>query len=406
MSERFTTIRFLSTEGGNGGKKDPKDVDNLPLELLDDPSSSEGPFDVKYQLPKIEPTPLLSVKEPKDDPFGLNFDDGDDGLGPTLPPSYKRDKTTGAFLGEIEHELTEADKRALQILANDRDRDRKAVDSLEQHWEKKGVDESGSPAELNELGQRVRESELGLNVLGRSVRAQASKEELADGSEVGRDKKGFSKPLTKQEFRNFSEFMERKHGIVIAEEDIPVQENKSASTRRMEAVSEEDPDHRALALKWLTARAQRQLDGATDENPFSDLMPGDLSHSRLVNRRRAKRIPMALHHQNNVELLQHFLAPTGIIRNRAQTRLGAWDQRKVAKFVKRARNMGLIPYAGQYKVENHGWLHAPDIHEVKDWEKEMVERGLVIKKKTESATKESDDITGEDTSGATNNASV
>lgn len=387
------SMRSLSSKRGGGGKNE--DKDDLPLEPPEEDETTAEPFDRKYQARKIETNPL-EPKEPNEDPFGLDFDDGSDGLGPTLPPSYKRDKTTGAFTGEIETELSDADKELLQ--ADDVQRDRKLLDSFEKHWEKEGLDESGSPKELNQLGQRVRESEMALNVLGRSVRAQASAEELDDGSELGRDEKKFSQHLTKQEFRNFAEFMKKKHGVEVSEDDLPVQENKSSRTKRMDAIAEEDPDHRALSLKWLTARAQRQLDDSVDDNPYSDLMPGDLSPSRLVSRKRAKRIPREVMHHNNVELLRHFVSPTGLIRNRAQTRLGAWDQRKVAKAIKRARNMGLIPYAGQYKAENHGWKHAPDFHEVKEWEREMVERGLVIKKKAANVAEESTDSSNDDTS--------
>jgi len=367
-----TSVRYLSSKGGDGkkGKNDEK----------------ERPF-----LPPVEEEDIIEppVQPPKDDPFGLNFDDGSDGLGPTLPPSYKRDKTTGAFTGEIESELSDTDKELLK--ADSLEQDRRLLDSVEQHWKKGGVDESGSPTELNQLGQRVRESDMALNVIGRSVRAQASAEALDDGSELGRDKDGFSQHLTKQEFQGFADYMKKKHNIKVAEDDIPVQENKSARTRRMEAASEEDPDQRELSLKWLTARAQRQLDDALDDNPYSDLMPGDLSPSRLVNRRRAKLIPRKLMHQNNIDLLRHFVAPTGLIRSRVQTRLGAKDQRKVSKMIKRARNLGLIPYAGQFKTERHGWMHAPDIHEEKEWERAMVERGLTLKKKEEEVSNESND---------------
>jgi small subunit ribosomal protein S18 len=79
-----------------------------------------------------------------------------------------------------------------------------------------------------------------------------------------------------------------------------------------------------------------------------------------------------------VALLRHFVTPTGQIRNRVQTRLGARDQRRVARLIRRARCLGLIPYQGQFKVERHGWVHAPDIREDRPWEKELKRRGLEI----------------------------
>jgi len=382
------SVRWLSSSKPGGGDGGDKDKDDINLPLVDPPEEDEEtkePFDKEYHAkPPIVPNPLAPEDE---DPFGLNFDDGSDGLGATLPPSYKRDKTTGAFTGEIVSELTDADKELLA--ADSKEKDRRLLDSVEKHWQKEGVDESGLPAELDRLGQRVRESDMALNVMGRSVRAQASAEELDDGSELGRDERTkFSQHLTKQEFRSFAEYMRKKHGIQVAEDDLPVQENKSSRTKKMDATAEEDPDHRELSLKWLTARAQRQLDESIDDNPYSDLMPGDLSPSRLVNRKNAKQIPRELLHHNNVELLHHFISPTGLIRHRAQTRLGARDQRKVAKLIKRARNMGLVPYAGQFKAENHGWKHAPDIHEEREWERQMVQRGLVVQPRKQTQQRE------------------
>ncbi|ACI65625.1 predicted protein, partial [Phaeodactylum tricornutum CCAP 1055/1] len=49
-------------------------------------------------------------------------------------------------------------------------------------------------------------------------------------------------------------------------------------------------------------------------------------------------------HHNNIPLLKSFLTPTGQIRNRVQTRLGARDQRRVTKLIKRARCLGLMPF--------------------------------------------------------------
>jgi small subunit ribosomal protein S18 len=110
-------------------------------------------------------------------------------------------------------------------------------------------------------------------------------------------------------------------------------------------------------------------------------MPDDLSPSRVVNRKRAKQIPVKLLHHNNVGLLRYFISETGQIRNRVQTRLGARDQRRIARLIKRARSLGLVPYLGQFKVEDHGWVHAPDIHKERKWEKNLAERGLRIQER-------------------------
>lgn len=314
-----------------------------------------------------------------EDPFGIHFEDGQGGLGPTLPPLYQRDTTTGRFTGEIVAELSDTDKRLLS--ADALEQDAMLLDSMEMHWKKSGTDKAGQPVELDRLGARIRHSDMATNVLGRSVKAQAAAEELDDGSELGRDESGFSQHLTKEEFRTFSEYMKKKHKVDVSEEDIPVQENKSARTRKAASVGD-DPENIALSLKWLNARAQRQMDDSLDDNPYSDLMPGDLSPNRVVNRKHAKQIPVPLLHHNNLALLQNYITPSGQIRNRVQTRLGARDQRRVAKLIKRSRSLGLIPYIGQFKAEQHGWVHAPDIHKDRLWEQELVQRGLVFKKHT------------------------
>ena len=78
--------------------------------------------------------------------------------------------------------------------------------------------------------------------------------------------------------------------------------------------------------------------------------------------------------------------------NRVQSRLGAKDQRKIAKLVKRARHLGLIPHLGQWKLEDHGYLYERGVADVvskkskeeggdnettkKEWEVELEQRGL------------------------------
>ena len=295
------------------------------------------------------------------DPFGVNFEDGDQGLGPDLPPIYKRDATTGRLTGEIKQEISEEQKRILN--ADPIEKERLLLGRLEKRWQ------GDEAAELHNLGQRVRRSEMGLNVLGRSAKSQLEKsDEDSDVSDLG---EAFSKYLTPSEFETLSKFAEINYKKQLDEEDIPV----SSGSKR----TEDDPDSTDLSLKWLTARAQRQMDDSIDDNPYSDLAPSDLSPSRLVNRKRAKIIHPRLLHHNNIPLLKRYLTPTGQIQNRVQTRLGARDQRRVSKLIKRARTMGLVPYVGQFKSETHGWIYEQDINEERAWEKELKRRGLVIK---------------------------
>ncbi|MCX7783175.1 MAG: 30S ribosomal protein S18, partial [Meiothermus sp.] len=45
-----------------------------------------------------------------------------------------------------------------------------------------------------------------------------------------------------------------------------------------------------------------------------------------------------------VDILKRFLSETGKILPRRRTGLGAQDQRKLARTIKRARMMGLLPF--------------------------------------------------------------
>jgi ribosomal protein S18 len=236
---------------------------------------------------------------------------------------------------------------------------------------------------------------MALNVLGRSVKAQSSYEILEDGTQLGRDKTGLTQPLTSDEFQVYRKYMKDEYAVNdIDEDDIPV--IQPSNTMRYRGKNDDDddnedstnPDELQLSLKWLTARAQREMDDLVDDNPYSDLMPYDLNPSWLVNRKRAKLIPVQVLHHNNVQFLQKFMTPTGQIKNRVQTRLGARDQRRVAKLIRRARALGLLPYIGQSKAEAHGWIHAPDIHETREWEKELVERGLTIRRSNNTTVKD------------------
>jgi small subunit ribosomal protein S18 len=112
---------------------------------------------------------------------------------------------------------------------------------------------------------------------------------------------------------------------------------------------------------------------------MASLSLSDMSPTRLVNRKRAKPLPKEALNHNNLSLLRRYVSPCGRIRNRTQSRLGAKDQRKIAKLIKRARCLGLIPFIGQWNYEHHGNIYEHDIHEDREWEAELVRRGLVKK---------------------------
>jgi small subunit ribosomal protein S18 len=51
-----------------------------------------------------------------------------------------------------------------------------------------------------------------------------------------------------------------------------------------------------------------------------------------------------LNDYKNVDILKRFLSETGKILPRRRTGLNAQDQRKLARTIKRARHLGLLPY--------------------------------------------------------------
>mmetsp|Transcript_13843 Transcript_13843/g.38258 ORF Transcript_13843/g.38258 Transcript_13843/m.38258 type:complete len:434 (-) Transcript_13843:166-1467(-) len=350
--------------------------------------------------------PALGVDNDDEDVFGVNYEDGDDKLGPSsmLPPKFKRDVTTGRQTDTVEKEISAKDNAMLKKAQNANDADLYLQEQVNKHWDRldgyvEGEDERQEESDRKthwaaEMGRHVRQADMGLNVLGRSVKSQVTSEvNRDDGKHIQKDEHGFSQRLTQDEFSSFQDYMKTRHNVDISEEDMPVMEhqrepeNQTSDSlgnigdwkQRMQNQSPDDPE---LSNKWMTALAQRQMEDAKlEDNPYADLMPSDLSISRLVNRKKARRIPRELLHQNNIPLLQSFLSPTGQIQHRIHTRLGARDQRKVSKLVRRARAMGLIPYQGQFTSEQHGWIHAPDLHETRDWEKELEDRGLKIQPK-------------------------
>lgn len=290
-----------------------------------------------------------------DDPFGLNYDPGNYNLGKDLPPNYIRDKATGKFTGEIVNELSPHDDKLLKM--DDASKEHLLVEKLTQKWKKGEVSAAAVQA-----GEIIEAEEMALNTFGRRPSVQFIRDED--------EEEGFSKRLTPNEFEDFDQYMMTTHKMPISIEDIPVMDMRSNPN------NEENPD---LDLQWISTAAQREMNGFDTFDPLADLVPHDMNPVRLVNRRKAKYIPKDVLHHNNLALLRRYSTPGGCIMSRAQSRLGAKDQRKVAKLIKRARALGLIPYGGQWKYENHGNRHEPDIDKERDWEEELIKRGLVTR---------------------------
>jgi ribosomal protein S18 len=349
----------------------------VPLRLL---SSSSGGGDDKSDK---------DANKPDDDPFGVHYDDGEENLGQPsdLPPKYIRDRATGKFTGRVEEELTE---RQLRLLKGDSlDVEKVVREEWEEQWNA-AVDEAGDSALHAEAAKRIREEEMALNTLGRSPRTQSVEGIDKDGNKTYQDETGFSKPLSPAEFRTFQKFMKDEHNIDVRQGDIPVEFTREGVPGEEDEGSVSDnPD---LDMAWLTAAARRRTDGDLEDDPFMDVMPSDFTPARRVNRRHAKTIPKELLHHNNLSLLRRYITPSGTIMNRTQSRLGAKDQRKIAKLIKRARNLGLLPHVGQFKIVNEGNIFEDDIYEEREWEKELINRGLVKRQYLKSKQDEHEDV--------------
>lgn len=320
-----------------------------------------------------------------EDPFGVNFQDSSDetsgNIGPreSLPPQYIRDETTGKFTGEIKGEVSEQDRQLLNLggLA----KERMVAFKFEKSISKADTFDTSSSSthSMANIARRIREESITLNTIGRKV---SDVSETAPDGEVEFPP---SAPLSASEMESLKKYMKKtSHGDDISKKVINEADDLIPSVARMSSdktgdqrSDEENPD---LDLEWMSASAQRTMldvDKEDLDDPFSHLMPSDLNPAKKVNRRRAKPIPTELIHHNNLALLRRYVTPGGQIMNRVQSRLGAKDQRKVAKLIKRARHLGLIPVLGQWKVEDHGSVKDPTLLEEKDWEKKLLERGFV-----------------------------
>mmetsp|Transcript_22727 Transcript_22727/g.26333 ORF Transcript_22727/g.26333 Transcript_22727/m.26333 type:complete len:413 (+) Transcript_22727:125-1363(+) len=316
------------------------------------------------------------ITEDNEDPFGVNYEDSDSNIGPKdgLPPNYVRDSTTGKFTGKIQQELSPEEAHLLKL--SPIGKGRRLTKRFEEALEKE---------KLLHASKRIREQDVAMNALGRDV-SEVSEVFVSEKTE-----EKFTAPLSESEFQSLGKFMQKNavgateekivDGLLrkAKEEDlIPIARKSSA--KHPSSMSTKDEDNPDLDLEWMKASAQRSMLDIDEEDlddPFASLMPSDLNPSQKVNRKRAKLIPKQLLHHNNLALLRRYVTPGGQIMNRIQTRLGAKDQRKIATLVKRARHLGLVPVLGQWKVEDHGSIKENDIFENRQWEEELLERGLV-----------------------------
>jgi len=314
------------------------------------------------------------------DPFGLLHEDSPDiertgNVGSSLPPSYRRDPTTGKFTGEIVPEPTDEERRVLNLSGNEAERE--LVDRFVRGWNESEKDGTGDSRRQAEVAASIREKEMAMNLLGRKPSSVTG----LPGSDGQEKNGGLGVPLSDAEAKSFQQYLKREHGASVDPNDesspVPTQRKASsapAGSRERLLGDASDPD---MDMTWTSPAQRAALGDDSIDDPFLDLMPSDLDPAKKVNNRKAKRLPPELIHHNNLSLLRRYTTPGGQIMNRVKTRLGARDQRKIAKTIKRARALGIVPYVGQWKYEDHGNVHEKDLDKDKDWEMELRRRGLL-----------------------------
>jgi len=307
------------------------------------------------------------------------------------PPSYVRDAVTGKWTSETHAEISSKDRKLLNL--PDQDKSEEVMNRLGERWEKASSEaaadgEDGLLGTLNKeherVASRIQEQQLALGTIGRDPADNIKKGGDDDDSDVPTDV-DIEKPLTPREYQALKTYAQKEHNIHpkdfsrLAEDDpdlIPHNSVSSGSEGSSESKQFFDAD---LDLAYLNPKLNRRAfkdEGAEGDDPFADLLPSDLNPARKVNRRHAKPIPKVLLHHNNLSLLRRYTTPGGKIMNRVQSRLGAKDQRKISKLVKRARHLGLIPNLGQWKFEDHGNRGDEVVENKRDWEVELEKRGL------------------------------
>lgn len=393
ISSRIKNYRFFSTKDGESSSSNDKnrsvtEKSNAITDASVTPSASSTTSAQNGNH---------NTKGSDEDPFGLHFQDsfeeeaGNIGPKDSLPPNYIRDSQTGKFTGKIRAEISKEDQQLLNMSQVSKDRLLRL--RVEEHIARDDtldVRNDGSHTMAN-VARRIREEEITFNTLGRQV------DHVLLTSEDGPTQSPTSSaPLAPEELESLHKFMKKTStktsdenlaNLLMKESEdlLPISIARKSSTKNAADNGPDGDKNPDLDLEWLSAPAQRimasaDVDAEDLEDPFANLMPSDLNPAKKVNRRRAKPIPKELLHHNNLSLLRRYVTPGGQIMNRIQSRLGAKDQRKVAKLVKRARHLGLIPVLGQWKFEDRGSVKDPSIYEDKEWELKLIERGLIERK--------------------------
>mmetsp|Transcript_20064 Transcript_20064/g.40245 ORF Transcript_20064/g.40245 Transcript_20064/m.40245 type:complete len:476 (+) Transcript_20064:58-1485(+) len=347
-----------------------------------------------------KPPPPPSSDQEDDKNFFLQ---NDEASLPT-PPSYVRDAVTGKWTDKTQAELSLEDKKLLKL--DEQSKTEELVSRLEHQWNAAAASETNNNdgddgfgslhAEQKRVAHRIQEEKLALGAIGRDPALATTKSE--DEDDNNKEEEGL--PLSSREFQTLKTYAAKEHNInpkdfarLTSNDPDLLPHNTISSGGRGGAEGNSDSKQfydADLDLAHLNPKLNKLA--FSDENvdhydPFADLLPSDFNPTRKVNRKHAKLLPKQILHHNNLSLLRRYTTPGGKIMNRVQSRLGAKDQRKIAKLVKRARHLGLIPHLGQWKFEDHGNLQERGLSDAeadnvggaegkRDWEVELEKRGL------------------------------
>jgi len=395
------SIRLNSTNGTNGtnGTDESNNTNSTSTSTSTSTSSNkttaktEDPFGVNYTDP--------NVSNYTNDPTATPKSSSSSNQENEMPPQYIRDESTGKFTGEIKRTLSSNESHVLNL-----DRMRKEQELVIKLNEcLNGKTSYEAVEKVLDMAKAILEEDTSISVLGRKVSDVSPKSVNSsnDTEEEEDSMPSITAPLSSDETKSLHKFMKKTsnkddplvQNLLSQTDDlIPTTARLSSTQNPMDYYypqgnnNDSDPSNNNNKskqivdpdLEWMTAPAQRAMAGDLQDDPFANLHPSDLNPARKVNRKRAKLLPKHVLHHNNLALLRRYITPGGQIMNRKQSRLGAKDQRKIAKLIKRARNLGLIPTLGQWMAEDTGNVRHPDLIEERDWEKKLIERGFVERK--------------------------
>lgn len=275
----------------------------------------------------------------KNDPYGVKFDDGEYNLGPSTDV------------------LSEEDRRYVSMSEDDKMQN--FSDQFVKTW---------TPEKRKRLVERVQSRQAEKAKVGEENMPSFKdwdpvKEHLLETKGIHWDNEMESKERNYRQFKAKS----RRDALIEQGKDLAVEKEYGdgiAFDEKFEVPGGiSDEEWNDDMLDWMKNAPSDSIFSNDEELPNFKTMG-----NKKVNRKNAVNLPKEELHHNNLNLLRRYITPAGQIKNRVQSQLSAKDQRKVAKMIKRARALGLIPFVGAFKVRDNGDIHAPDIDEPKEWE--------------------------------------